>query len=502
MPDPTLPALDKLRAWREDCNLYAREVFNMVPDNWQGDVFDAYSNKTTDKYRIALKACKAPGKTAAEAIMGLHFLTLYPFPKIVCTSITGDNLRDNLWAEFRKWMRRSEWIQRAFVWTKERIFCKEHPEEWWISARKWARDADAEQQANTLAGIHAEYVLFILDEAGGIPDAVAAAAEGGMATGKVVKLIIGGNPTHASGPLYRACTSERDLWWVKEINGDPDNPDRAPRVKIKWAREQIRKYGRKSPYVMVNVLGQFPTGATDCVLAIDWLEDAFNRYGMPCVLTPRILGADIARYGTDLTVITSRIGDRIDHVWEWQGENTQTTALRIKDIFNDLDYDEVRVDDIGVGGGVTDRLEEEGVNVVPVNVGESPIDDEESHINLRSELYGDLQEVFIETPIQINPKIRDETSLVAEGTTLKVEFNDKNKRRIEPKQKFKVRTGRSPNYLDSLMLAHADRVALKSVGGAGGAEGEYRGNYNPYEQRGRLYMPRSNSRIWTPRGAR
>ena len=244
-------------------------------------------------------------------------------------------------------MRRSPWIDRAFAWTKERIVCKQHPEEWWISARKWSKDADPEQQANALAGIHADYVMFILDEAGGIPDSVAAAAEGGLATGKLVKLLIGGNPTHASGPLYRACTSERGLWWVKEISGDPLDPNRAPRVNLKWAQEQIHKYGRKSPYVMVNVLGQFPSGATDSVLSISQLEDAFARWGSPCAKSPRVLGVDVARYGTDLTVVTSRLGDSVDRVWEWQGWSTQKSALRIAEIAGDLEYDEVRVDDIG-----------------------------------------------------------------------------------------------------------------------------------------------------------
>jgi hypothetical protein len=361
------PAVTKILQWRRDCNLFAREAFGFISDPWQKEIFDAYSGLTTDQDRLCLKACKAPGKTAVEAIAGLHFVALHPFPKVVCTAITGDNLRDNLWAEFKKWMRRSKWMDKAFLWTKERIICKEYPEEWWISARKWSKDADPEQQANALAGIHAEYVMFILDEAGGIPDAVAAAAEGGLATGTLVKLLIGGNPTHAAGPLYRACTSERDLWWVKEITGDPDDPGRAPRVSLKWAREQIHKYGRKSPYVMVNVLGKFPTGATDCVLAIDWLEDAFTRYGGPCDLSPRVLGVDVARYGSDLTVVTSRLGQRVDQVWEWSGESTQVTALRIKEIFFDLEYDEVRVDDVGVGGGVTDRLEEEAISTSAPN---------------------------------------------------------------------------------------------------------------------------------------
>jgi hypothetical protein len=492
-----MPHLDLLTRWRNDAGLFAREVFKMEPDLWQDKVFDAYSGKTTNKKRICMRACKGPGKTALEAICGLHFLTMYPFPKIAATAITGDNLRDNLWAEFKKWMRRSDWIMRSFTWTKERIFNNDHPEEWWISARKWSKDADPEQQANTLAGLHAEYLLFILDEAGGIPDSVAAAAEGGLATGTLVKLLIGGNPTHSSGPLYRACTSERDLWWVQRITADPDDPNRTPRVSAQWAREQIRKYGRKSVWVMTNVLGEFPKGAIDSVLSMEWLEDAFNRWGMPYGSDePRVLGCDIARYGNDLTVICKRRGWLVPEFNEWQGESTQVTAKRIRAIYDDEDYEEIRIDDVGVGGGVTDRLLEFGLNVIPVNVGEAPIDDEENHMNLRSELYHDLQDVFAEGEIHLHSRIREDTTLVAEGTTLKTEFNDRNKRRIEPKDKYRKRTGRSPNYLDALLLAFADRVAMKSAGASGEVEEAYRGMYNPYTKE---KVRPDHHRIWNRR---
>jgi hypothetical protein len=413
---------------------------------------------------------------------------MYPFPKIAATAITGDNLRDNLWAEFKKFMRRSEWISRTFTWTKERIFNNDNPETWWISARKWSKDADPDQQANTLAGLHADYLFFILDEAGGIPDSVAAAAEGGLATGKLVKLLIGGNPTHASGPLYRACTSERDLWWIKEITGDPDDPGRAPRVDIQWAREQIRKYGRKSAYVMVNVLGKFPKGAIDSVLSLENFEDAFLRWGMPSSVSPRVLGVDPARFGTDLTCVAHRHGDILEGFDEWQGWDTRRSSKRIAELYWDLEYDEVRVDDIGLGGAITDNLNDmkPEINVIPVNVGLAPIDDEETHINLRSELYHDLQDRFIESPfIVLNPQIREDTTLIAEGTTLKIEFNDRNKRRIEPKEKFRKRTGRSPNYLDATMLAFADRIAMTSAGSGGVVIPMTRGHYNPYPNRPR-----------------
>ena len=490
--------IERLALWRGDMAQWCREVTSFIPDNWQEEGSDALCGKTTIKKRIAMKACKGPGKTAWLANSGLWFLSNFPFSKIVCTSITGDNLRDNLWAEFKKWMRNSPFLEQEFIWTKERIFHKDHPEEWWISARRWSKDADPEQQANALAGIHADYVLFILDEAGGIPDSVAAAAEGGLATGKFCRLVIAGNPTHTSGPLYRACTSETDLWWTKSITGDPRDPSRAPRVDLQWAEEQIRKYGRKSPYVMVNVLGIFPTGAIDTVLGMSDFEEAFARwYIVGGKSKPNVLGCDIARYGSDINAICHRTGDRVHQFFEWQGMDTDFTSNRIAELALDLEIDEIRVDDVGVGGGVTDNLKVKGFNVVGINVGESPVDDPESHLNLRSELYADLQEKFVNEEIRLAPEVREDTSLIAEGTTLKIRYTDRNKRGIEPKEIYKKRTKRSPNYLDALVLAFSDRVSAESVARCSAEQSQFRGALNPYTSFKRQQRKSTRLTSWT-----
>ena len=72
-----------------------------------------------------MKACKGPGKTAVEAWLAWNFLVTRDDPKIAATSITADNLADNLWAEMAKWQQRSPYLLTAhFEWTKTRIFCQ------------------------------------------------------------------------------------------------------------------------------------------------------------------------------------------------------------------------------------------------------------------------------------------------------------------------------------------------------------------------------------------
>src|SRR5260370_17802431 len=80
-----------------------------------------------------------------------------------------------------KWQAKSALLQANFQWTRTRIFAKAAPETWWMSARSWARTADRQQQGNTLAGLHADHILSILDEAGGKPAAGMASAQAALA---------------------------------------------------------------------------------------------------------------------------------------------------------------------------------------------------------------------------------------------------------------------------------------------------------------------------------
>ena len=64
----------------------------------------------------------------------------------------------------------------AFAWTKERIYAKEHPETWFLSARSFAKDADSESIGRALSGLHSQFPFVLLDETGDMPTAVGRAA--------------------------------------------------------------------------------------------------------------------------------------------------------------------------------------------------------------------------------------------------------------------------------------------------------------------------------------
>ena len=445
-------AVKRLRIWRYDAVQFVVDNFGTYPDPWQEDILRAYTRNN----RIAMKACKGPGKTCVLAWIAWHFMTCYPHPKVAATSISWDNLADGLWAEMAKWQAKSKFLTAQFQWTKTRIFHKQFPETWFMSARSWAKGSSSEQQANTLAGLHADYIMFLIDESGGVPDAVMAAAEAALANdhgGDHTRavLIQAGNPTHLSGPLYRACSSERHLWYVVEITSDPDNPKRTPRVSIKWAREQIDKYGRDNPWVLVNVFGTFPPNSLNTLLGVDEVNQAMQRdveesQDRIC----RKLGVDVARFGDDRTIIFPRQGLVAIKPIEMRNARTNEIAARVSQIKAKWDADGVYIDDTGgYGGGVCDSLLQSGYAPHPINVAGKAQDPR--YANRRAEMWFRMAEW-----IRAGGALPNIPEIVGELTTPTYTFSN-GKFQIEPKDQIKGRLGRSPDLADALSFTFASK---------------------------------------------
>jgi len=466
---------DRLHAWKLDIPRFVHEVFRVTPDPWQREVFEAFPRHQ----RVALVACSNPGKTFVEAMIAWNYLATREQSQIAATAVSRPNLKANLWKEMAYWHGRSPLLRALFDVGTERIAARGFEKTWFMDARAWNRDSTPEEQGKVLAGLHAPYLLFILDEAGGIPTAVSRVAENalGDASCKEAHVLIAGNPIELSGALYEAAVERRSRWWVKEISGDPDDPNRAPRVSLDWAREQIEDLGRESAYVQAYVLGKFPTSATDALVSLNQFDKAFERWDARdgLAIEPRTLGVDVARHGSDRTVVWPRAGDLAyfprlgDRDLWWQGQDTTYTAGRVVEIANawagTIEAAKrlpIYVDDIGVGGGVTDQILSAGYRGIGVNVGASPTSDEEHmHANLKSQISLDVQERFRRGLIAIDPEVKRRTSLVAEGSAMKVSYSA-GRRKVEGKDEYKRRTGRSTDFWDAFMLAFTPLEAVQT----------------------------------------
>lgn len=455
--------------WRElraDCRQFARKIVNVEGDKWQDLFWGALSGPHVDptaKRQLALKACKGPGKTFAEAVGGWWWLFTRWHANGVAMSITGDNLRDNLWKEFAILQSRSPALSHFFNHRGERIECKEYPKDWWISARSFPQNADKTQQANTLAGLHGRHPLVICDEAGDYPDGVVVAAEAVLSSlvdGKPPdgRIIIAGNPTSTEGPLYRVTKKDRERWWVYEITSDPRDPNRTPRVDQAWVLEQIAAWGYDSDFVKVNILGQFPSQQANKLIGPDLLVTASGRQPDPGFkYEPLIYGIDVARYGDAASVLMKRQGYATWKPLVWREINHMDLADQIAAEYEKDQPDAIFVDKGPVGVGLIDRLNQLGIPCIPIDFGGTPMD--EKFFDRRSEMYWKMSQWF-----KAGGCIPNDSALINEIAAPTFQWKPTTrvtKFKLESKEEMRKRGIKSPDLADALSLTFASPVVGK-----------------------------------------
>jgi len=449
----------RIQKWRRDPVRFVTECFGVEPDAWQADALRRVGGDHNPARRLCLKACTGPGKSTVLAWIGWHRLACFAgrgeHPKGAALSITADNLKDNLWAELAKWQARSAFLAGAFTWTKEKIYANDHHETWFLSARSFAKDADAETIGRALSGLHSQYPFILLDETGDMPVSVGRAASQ-IFTGIPRDALIAqaGNPTSTTGLLHDSCTNAGEQWDVITVSADPDDPNRTPRVSIEHAQEMIRAYGRDNPWVMATILGLFPPSWFNALLGSDDVDAAIARsYRADEIASaPVVLGGDVARQGDDSSAVAQRQGRQAFPISMFRIPDTMVLAGQFIRLAKESGADGFFVDETGgYGAGVIDAMRQLGHTVIGVQFGGKPND--YRYFNKRSEMYFELA-----AWVKSGGALPDDRQLKEElcATTFVYQGD---KFRIVEKELIKKKLGRSPDKADALALTFAYPVA-------------------------------------------
>ena len=164
------------------------------------------------------------------------------------------------------------------------------------------------------------------------------------------------------------------------------------------------------------------------------------------------LGVDVARFGSDRTVICARQGNRVIEFASYRKKDTMETAGLVKAVAKRYSPACVRVDSIGVGAGVVDRLKELGVpGVTGINVAQRATNPEH-FANLKAELYHGLRDRFQQGRI----RIPGDQTLISELASIRYSFTSSGQTRLEDKDELRGRGQPSPDMADALMLAFAN----------------------------------------------
>jgi len=262
-----------------------------------------------------------------------------------------------------------------------------------------------------------------------------------------------GNPTRSSGTFYESQTRMAHAWWVRRWSCLD-----SPLVSDEFVEEIKLRYGEESNAYRIRVLGEFPLADDDTIIPIHLAEAARDRDIEVPENTQPIWSLDVARFGTDRSVLCKRTGPVVTELTHWQGLDLMQTVGRIKGEYDGLPLSlrpaELLVDSIGLGAGVVDRLRELGLPTRGINVSEAP-SMKGTYQNLRTELIFKVRGWLEER----GSKLPANEDLIAELTSIRYSFSSAGKMKAESKDDMRRRGLRSPDLADALCLSMAGEAA-------------------------------------------
>jgi hypothetical protein len=402
----------------------------------------------------AVKSCHDAGKSWIASRLAAWWIDTHPPGEafVASTAPSYPQVHAILWEEIRKAARAGA---KAGNPLPGRVM---QSDEWKLDDGTlvgWGRKP-ADTDEHGFQGIHRRYVLAILDEACGIPRQLWTAVEA-ITTGPDCRILAIGNPDDPATEFADVCRPGSG-WNTIRISGlDTPNlsgepiPDalRPLMLDPDWVEDKRKRWGEGSPRYTSKVLGEFPDIGEDVLISPSLITAAMERSCEPGPYS--VLGVDVARYGSDQTVLMLRRGAHARLLGEYSMRaTTETTGLVIAAKRRHA-INEIRVDGVGVGGGVVDQLAAEGEQVIDMQAG-AAASDPEHFLNARAEWYWGLRERFEVGDIDIDPGDED---LAAQLGALRYKFTPRGQVQIESKDEMRRRGLPSPDRADALMLTQA-----------------------------------------------
>jgi hypothetical protein len=441
----------KMEPYRNDPVAFVREMVGAEPTHQQIEALNGLANDT----HVSIKSGHGTGKTTFLAWSVLWWNYTRKNARIPCTAPTEAQLKNVLWAELSLWHNEMDkFFKDMFMITSDKMYHVDHDKTWFAVART-ARS----EKPEALQGFHGENLLFIIDEASGVAEEVFTVVRGAL-TEEDNRCVMTSNPTRTSGFFYNSHSLwSGDPWFCLTFNGE-----KSPRVSERFVREIATEFGSDSDMYRIRVLGEFPVESDFTLIPKDWVMEAFDRRVSSVQrLTDKnfdAAGVDVARYGENKTVFVLVKGVTVVGIKQYPKQSTMKTASQVVALCKAVEPNNIKIDEVGVGGGVVDRAVEQGFNVTGVDVGKAAIH-KDKFANLRAEYFWQLRKRFEEGSISLLPLKKtlsrpDMVKFVEQICSIRYEHNPSGKIAIWSKEKMRRDGLKSPDLADALMLAFAD----------------------------------------------
>jgi hypothetical protein len=417
----------------------------------------------------AVRACHGPGKSFMASRIMAWWGEAHPLGSafVVSTAPTAPQISAILWRELRRTHRIHKLRGRMtleniwYMTDKGRRNTVSTDDEMIAMGRK---PADYDEAA--FQGVHARYVLAVIDEAGGVPKNLYDGINS-IVTGDDCRVLAIGNPDDPGSHFADICKPGSG-WNVISISafetpnftGEyvPDNVAKQL-VTPAWVEERKRDWGEGSPLWTSKVLGEFPDTSDDYLFSPEILKKAMKT--QQSGLEMGQYGADIARFGQDKTVVYRNRGFNVRFEAEWAKKDTMVTVGRLK---NTLDRHlphqlKMVIDVIGLGSGVFDRMREQDLPVNPF-AGSEQARNYKRFKNKRAEAFWTFRDLCDEGVIDLDPE--DEVLLNQLGS-IKWDVDSSGRIFVESKEDMAKRGLPSPDRADAAVMSIVSGASARDI---------------------------------------
>lgn len=436
---------DALTQWGELLESKEKVGLNLKPTDRQ--------KMLAKKMGMSIQSSNGNGKDFLAALINLHFMSTAPYCKCRVTANTGKQLKSVYWSELSKLMSlgikpegsECTFFQEAYSQQNDYLYANlpdksERGKRWFTQAITINAKSTPEEQGEAMAGLHADFMLILVDEASGVADAVFKPLERTL-TGLCNVAFLIFNPTRNTGYAIDTQTKYRDSWLC--LQWDALDCENVSDDQI----ERMRKYGEDSPAYRIGVLGLPPRSDESALIPFEWVQSAIGRDLEVTDYDPVICGVDPAA-GGDRSVVSFRRGGM---VYPFKTNNSPDTMVGAEWICSELRREDAIVavvDTVGLGRVFFDKMRSMGINCKAAHGSAAPSNDK--CFNLRAEMYWKLREQFENMCISIP----DDPELVNELAAIKTEIASNGKFKIAGKQEIRRKFGYSPDKADALALSY------------------------------------------------
>jgi hypothetical protein len=479
--------------------LFFEKVLGATLEDYQARVLQ----DVADNPRVAISAAHDLGKSWLMARVVLWFGACFPQSKIITTAPTHTQVKSILWSELRTAHKGAKIpLGGQMNLTEWRL-----SDDWFamgITSRNEVTGGEGQGTASSFQGWHAPHLLVVFDEATGIPQNIWNMAEG-LLTSASTKFVAIGNPTSRASEFfncfrtpawkktYLSCFDspnliengitnerqlEREIDLLRSLN-DLEALERMRNYKVvkpwllstSWVLGRALKWGITHPLFVSKVLGRFPEESDNALMPLGIIEEAQRRVAYPTASDRRTLGVDVARFGSDMTVLTYLHGFNFIAKKVLSKRDTTQVTGEVLAFCNQHGMPNVIViDETGLGAGVVDQLNEaqrgrvipHGIEIRGVQFGSACEHDEDKrqYTNIKARMFD-----LLGRDLKSGLCLPEEDVYLDELPTILYSYDSKGRMAIESKDDYKRRTGRgSPDHADSLALANYGRYDESRVG--------------------------------------